>query len=105
MEVSSSSGNIFEDLGLPESGELLVKAKLASQISDIVSERKLTQAQAADLLGIDQPKVSALTRGKLSGFSVERLFRFLNTLGSSVEIRIIPATQSEERAQTRVISA
>ena len=101
-KVMASSGNVFEDLGLPNSDELLIKAELAHQISELIAVRNLTQAEAADLLKIDQPKVSALVRGKLSGFSIERLFRFLNTLGSTVEIRII-ATPSKESAQTRVV--
>ncbi|EDX83205.1 hypothetical protein S7335_384 [Synechococcus sp. PCC 7335] len=105
IEVYPSCGNVFEDLGLPDSDELLVKAKLADQISDIISKRKMTQAEAASLLGVDQPKVSALVRGKLSGFSIERLFRFLNLLGSSIEIRIISDAQSDNNAKTQVVSA
>lgn len=104
IEIHSGSGNVFADLGLPNADELLIKAKLADQISDIISQRKLTQAEAANLLGVDQPKVSALVRGKLSGFSVERLFRFLNTLGSDIEIRIIPHEQPDNPAQTWIIS-
>jgi predicted XRE-type DNA-binding protein len=87
MQVHPSSGNVFEDLGLPNPEELLLKAQLAAQIGSLISARQLTQSEAAGLLGIDQPKVSALLRGKLSGFSTERLFRFLNALGSNVEIR------------------
>ena len=88
-EVHPSSGNVFADAALPNPDELLIKAKLAHQISELISERQLTQTEAAKILGVDQPKVSALIRGKLSGFSIERLFRFLNALGSNVEIRII----------------
>ena len=104
MTVYSGSGNVFADLGLPNADELLIKAELAHQISELITERKLTQIEAAELLGIDQPKVSALVRGKLSGFSIERLFRFLNTLGRNIEIRIIPNSQSNSQAQTRVVS-
>ena len=75
-EVYHGSGNVFADLGLPDAEERLAKAELARQILNIITKRRLTQAQAAELLGIDQPKVSALTRGKLSGFSMERLFHF-----------------------------
>lgn len=103
MEVYSGSGNVFADLGLPNPDELLIKAELAHQISELISGRKLTQIEAAELLGIDQPKVSALVRGKLSGFSIERLFRFLNALGRNVEIRVIPNAQSDSQAQTRVV--
>src|SRR3954471_2619497 len=102
--VETSSGNVFADLGLKNPEELLTKAQLVQRIADIIAERKLTQARAANLLGIDQPKVSALLRGKLDGFSTDRLFRFLNALGRDVEIVIRPARHDGE-ADTRVVSA
>ena len=74
--VEASSGNVFADLEVPDADATLAKAKLAERIGAILAARKLTQAQAAAVLGIDQPKVSALIRGKLDGFSTERLFRF-----------------------------
>jgi predicted XRE-type DNA-binding protein len=104
IEVKSSSGNVFADLGLANADELLIKAELVRQISSLIDVKNLTQTEAAKLLGIDQPKVSALLNGKLSGFSTERLFRFLNALGSDVEIRVIPKPQPEFKAQTRVMS-
>jgi len=82
--------NIFADLGLPNPEEELAKAKLATEIFHIIKQKKLTQVKAADLLGVDQAKVSALMTGKLSGFSIERLFRFLNDLGQDVNIKIKP---------------
>jgi predicted XRE-type DNA-binding protein len=104
IRVQPSSGNVFADLGLANADELLLKAELVRQISNLIDVKTLTQTEAAKLLGIDQPKVSALLNGKLSGFSTERLFRFLNALGSDVEIRVIP-TQPELEAQTRVVTA
>ncbi len=104
VSVEESSGNVFADLGLKNPEELLAKAQLVQRIADIIAERKLTQARAAKLLGVDQPKVSALLRGKLEGFSTDRLFRFLNALGRDVEIIIRPARHDAE-ADTRVISA
>ncbi|MCG9890558.1 MAG: helix-turn-helix domain-containing protein [Thermosynechococcaceae cyanobacterium MS004] len=104
IQVHPSSGNVFADLGLPNPDELLVKAQLAYQISELISARQLTQSEAAELLGIDQPKVSALIRGKLSGFSTERLFRFLNALGSNVEIRIVANSKPNVQAQTHVVT-
>lgn len=83
-----SSGNVFADLGHPNPEEALLKAQLAYRIRAIIQDRGLTQAQAADLLGIDQPKVSLLMRGRLSGFSVDRLFRYLTALGQKVEITV-----------------
>src|SRR5580698_6799049 len=86
VQIWEGSGNVFADLGLPDAEELLAKANLAHRITCLVTEQKLTQTQAAARLGIDQPKVSALLRGKLDGFSTERLIRFLNALGQDVEI-------------------
>ena len=96
-EHEEGSGNVFADLGLPNAPELQAKADLAAEISRTIGERGLTQAEAADALGIDQPKVSALVRGRLSGFSMERLYRFLNALGKDVEIviRNRPASKRE----------
>lgn len=81
-----SSGNVFADLGLDAPEEELAKAELTAKIAEIIEAKGLTQAVAARLLGVDQPKVSALLRGKLTGFSTERLIRFLNALGRDVEI-------------------
>lgn len=103
IRVQTGSGNVFADLELDNSDELLVKAELARKIGDIVTNQNMTQAEAAELLGIDQPKVSALINGKLSGFSTARLFRFLNALGSDVEIVVKPKSLSQ--AQTRVIAS
>jgi predicted XRE-type DNA-binding protein len=81
-----SGGNVFADLGVDAPEEALAKAELTAKISEIIASRGLTQQAAAKLLGIDQPKVSALLRGRLTGFSTERLIRFLNALGRDVEI-------------------
>ncbi len=102
VPIEPSSGNVFADLGLDNPQELLAKAELVQRIAEIIAERKLTQVRAAKLLGVDQPKVSALLRGKLDGFSTDRLFRFLNALGRDVEIVIRPAKPSQE-AETRVV--
>jgi len=102
--IEQSSGNVFKDLSIAQPEQLLAKAELVHLICNIIAERKLTQARAAKLLGVDQPKVSALLRGKLDGFSTDRLFRFLNALGRDAEIVIRPARHDGE-ADTRVISA
>jgi predicted XRE-type DNA-binding protein len=101
--VEASSGNVFADLGVPNPDEALAKAELARGICAIISQRRLTQAKAAALLGVDQPKVSALLRGKLDGFSTDRLFRFLNALGQDVEIVIRPRRRDDQEASTRVV--
>lgn len=92
-----SSGNVFADLGLPDAEELDLKAELVYKISQIIAERGLTQAQAAEILGINQPKVSALLRGRLDGFSVERIMRFLTALDRDVEIVVKPKAQTRGR--------
>jgi predicted XRE-type DNA-binding protein len=94
--VEYSSGNVFADLGLPNPDLALAKADLVQRIRDLITKRKLTQAKAAKLLGIDQPKVSALVRGRVEGYSLDRLFRFLNALGQQVEITIRPNASHTE---------
>lgn len=97
------SGNVFADLGHPRPAEALAKAELARKIAEQIAKRRLTQAAAADLLKIDQPKVSALVRGRLAGFSLDRLVRFLVLLGSDVEIVVRPRTRAT--GQGRVLVA
>ncbi len=86
LEQQPSSGNVFADLGLADAQEHLIKAGLVAKIDQIIRQRGLTQAAAAHLLGIDQPKVSAMLAGQFRGYSVERLMRFLVALGHDVEI-------------------
>jgi predicted XRE-type DNA-binding protein len=103
IEVQASSGNVFADLSLENADELLVKAELARRISSIITAQQMTQIEVAEVLGVDQPKISALINGKLAGFSTARLFRFLNALGRDVEIIVKPKSHSQ--AQTRVIAS
>jgi predicted XRE-type DNA-binding protein len=101
-DIKKSSGNVFEDLGLSNSVEALAKAELARKITNIIANKKLTQNKAATLLGIDQAKVSALTRGQLKGFSTDRLFRLLNALGQDIEIRVTPMKKASSQAGVHV---
>ena len=96
MTVTPSSGNVFVDLDLPDAEDLLAKAVLALHIRRAIDARKLTQTQAAGLLGVDQPKVSQIINGRLDGFSTDRLLRFLNDLGCDVQISV-SAPHPEER--------
>jgi predicted XRE-type DNA-binding protein len=96
--VHESSGNVFEDLSVPESAEALAKAEIAARIAATIEKRGLTQVKAASLLDASQADVSDLVRGKLRGFSTERLFRFLNALGQDVEIVILERRRSAARA-------
>jgi predicted XRE-type DNA-binding protein len=90
LEQEPSSGNVFADLGLADAEEHLIKAGLVVKIGRILRQRDLTQAAAAQLMGIDQPKVSAMLAGQFRGYSVERLMRFLVALGHDVEIVVKP---------------
>jgi len=101
-EFTLSSGNVFADLNLPQAGDLLVKAELAAKIIAEIQRRRLTQSQAAAILGIDQPKVSALKQGKLSAFSIERLMRFLLLLGRDIEITVKGKSKGRASARLRV---
>ncbi|MEH2416224.1 helix-turn-helix domain-containing protein [Nostoc sp.] len=102
-KVDVSSGNVFADLGLSNPEERLLKAELVGKISEIITNLNLTQIQAAEILGIDQPKVSLLIRGRLSGFSTDRLIAYLNKLGSDVEITVKPKPENRKFAQTIVV--
>jgi predicted XRE-type DNA-binding protein len=101
-EYTLSSGNVFADLNLPHADDLLAKAELAAKIVAEIKRRRLTQTRAAAVLGIDQPKVSALKQGKLSGFSIERLMRLILRLGRDVEIRVTAKPRSGSAARLRV---
>ena len=101
--VERSSGNVFEDIGFRDASALKAKAELVSRISGIIASRGLTQTQAARILGVGQPKVSALLRGSLDGFSTDRLFRFLNALGSDIEIAVTPRRGANSRSSIRVV--
>jgi predicted XRE-type DNA-binding protein len=93
IEIHESSGNVFTDLGLENAEELLARATLAAEITKILRERRLTQVQAGKVLGVDQPKISALYRGHFDRFSLERLIRFVNALQRDVRIVIEPKTR------------
>jgi predicted XRE-type DNA-binding protein len=100
ITVTASSGNVFADMRLPKPEEELTKAQLASHIRQVLKRRRLTQVAAAALMGIDQPKVSALLNGRLANFSSERLMRLLTALGLDVEITV--KTKPRNRAQGRI---
>lgn len=96
VETVASSGNVFADLGLPNPDLALAKAELVQRVRAIITRRKLTQTQAAELLGIDQPKVSRLVRGDVTGYSLDRLFRFLTALGQDVAITVRAAHRHKD---------
>lgn len=102
-DITISKGNVFEDLGLAEPADRLVKAELARKIAEIITKRHLNQTEAAHLLGMDQPKISAIMNGRLAGFSLERLFQFLNIMGRDVQIVVTQKPRSRKNAGLQVI--
>jgi predicted XRE-type DNA-binding protein len=103
QKVEPSNGNVFADLGFQDAEERLLKAKLATKIAQLIEKKGWTQAQTAERMALDQPKVSRLLRGQLSGFSADRLFAVLNRLGHSVEVRISAKERAPEKSHTRVM--
>jgi predicted XRE-type DNA-binding protein len=103
IPVTASSGNVFADLGLPEPEEELTKAQLARHIRQAIKRRRLTQVAAAALMGVDQPKVSALLNGRLANFSSERLMRLLTALGQDVDITVRTKPRNRAHGRIRVI--
>jgi predicted XRE-type DNA-binding protein len=88
------SGNVFADIGFDNADEMLARSELVRHINKIVERRGLTQVEAAGILGVNQPVVSALRRGRITEFSIDRLIRFLVALGQEVDIRVRPASQA-----------
>lgn len=103
IAVQESSGNVFADLGVSQSSEAFAKAEIAARIAEAIKKRGLTQVRAAALLHITQADVSDLVRGKLKGFSTERLFRFLNALGKDIEIVILEHPAKRQTGSLRVL--
>jgi predicted XRE-type DNA-binding protein len=104
IPVIRGSGNVFADLGFTQPEEELTKAKLASLIRQVIRQKALTQVSAGALMGIDQPKVSALLNGRLTNFSSERLMRLLTALGQDVEITVKPKPPGRTRARIQVVA-
>ena len=98
LNVHNSSGNVFQDMGMRDAEERLAKAELARLVRREIAARGLTQAQAATLLGIQQPDVSDLTRGKLARFSLTRIERFLNALDLEIRIQVGPRPPGKPQA-------
>ena len=93
IDVEFSSGNVFADLGLPDAEKLKIKSGLVIEITKAIRRLNLTQAEAAERMGITQPKVSALLRGEFSNLSERKLMDRLNRLGYDIEIKVRPATK------------
>jgi len=105
IKIEKSSGNVFADIGLDAPEERLAKSDLAVRIGQIISTRKLSQTQAAKLLGLTQPKVSAILNGRLKGFSLEKLMLLMVALDQDIEIRVKRKPRSRERGRLQVVCA
>lgn len=101
-DFETSSGNIFSDIGISNPEGYLARVNLAIEINSLIKEKKLTQKEAAKLLGVDQPKISALRKGKLTGFSLDRLFRLLNKLDQNIDIRVTPKANTKDEPHINV---
>ncbi len=99
LDYEESSGNVFQDLGLPDAEMHKVKAGIVAKIQETIAQRKLNQTTASHLLGIDQPKISRLLRGEFSGYSLDRLTKFLTALDMDVTIQIRHKPKSHAAAR------
>ncbi len=103
--VTRGSGDVFTALGFADAPERRTKLRLAQAINGILAERRLTQAAAAALLGVNQPKISALAHYRLDGFSVERLLGFLTALDRDIDIVVKPRSKARVRGRIAVLAA
>lgn len=103
--ITRGTGNVFADLGFPDAAERQAKLRLAYVLNQVLDGRALSQAEAAKVLGLTQPKVSALRNYKLTGFSVERLMKLLTALDQDVDIVIRNKPRSRKRGRISVVAA
>jgi len=104
-EIETGSTNVYEDLGFPDAGEMQVKATLAAKIGEIIKHRQLTQIQAAEILGMPQPKLSGMLRGQFRGISEAKMLTCMNRLGRDVEIVVRKPSRSRSTGRTSVVFA
>ncbi|VVN73151.1 hypothetical protein PS718_00553 [Pseudomonas fluorescens] len=105
IEIEEGSGNVYQDLDLPDASEMQVKAQLASKISEIIKARHLTQIQASEILGLSQPKLSEMLRGKFRGISEAKMMECLSHLGRDVQIVVKPTPRSRKEGRIEVVFA
>src|SRR5271157_1750965 len=105
IKFQEGSGNVFADIGVRDPEESLVRAKLAKQIVELIQKKGLRQNEVAEILGVDQPKVSKLVRGRITGFTSDRLFRFLSALGCDVKIEVKAKKAGRRRGKLVVVAA
>ncbi len=104
-KIEKGSMNIYADLGMTDADEMLVKAQLAAKIAEIIKLRKLTQTQAASLLGMTQPKLSNMLRGRFRGISEAKMLECMTLLGRDVQIVVKPVSRSRKTGHVSVLFA
>lgn len=102
ISVEEAVGSVYSDLGFAESREVEIKARLVTEVAEIIKRRRLTQQQAAEILGLTQPKISRLLKGQFRGVSERRLLDCLTRLGRDVEILVKPAPQNRDAGRLTV---
>ncbi|MEY4729718.1 MAG: hypothetical protein RL020_876 [Pseudomonadota bacterium] len=105
IKIEKSTGNVYADLGVADADEMIVKAQLASKIGEIIKSKKWSQQQAAEVLGITQPKLSKLLRGQFRGISEAKLLDCLARLGRNVQIVVGPARRTASAGRVAVVFA
>lgn len=93
MKITPSSGNVYADIGVAQPDAMLAKAQLAQRIGSIIAARKLTQREAAEIIGVPQPKLSNILRGRFRGINEARLMDSVQRLRNNVQIVVMPARQ------------
>jgi predicted XRE-type DNA-binding protein len=104
-KIEKGSMNVYADLGVADAEEMLVKAQLASKIAEIIKLRKLTQTQASSLLGMTQPKLSNMLRGRFRGISETKMLECMTLLGRDVQIVVKPVSRSRKTGHVSVLFA
>jgi predicted XRE-type DNA-binding protein len=103
IEIKKASANVYDDLGLPDAAEMQVKATLAAKIGEIIKHRHPTETQAAEILGMPQPKVSSMLRGQFRGVSETKMLECMNRLGRDVEIVVRKPSRARVTGRTSVV--
>lgn len=104
-KIEKGSMNVYADLGVADADEMLVKAQLSAKIAEIIKLRKLTQTQASSLLGMTQPKLSNMLRGRFRGISETKMLECMTLLGRDVQIVVKPVSRSRKTGHVSVLFA
>ncbi|MDP3621671.1 MAG: helix-turn-helix transcriptional regulator [Polynucleobacter sp.] len=105
LKIEKSTSNIYADIGFTNDQEMMVKAGLAEKIGEIIKNRRLTQMEAALILGMSQPKLSSMLRGQFHGISETKMLQCLNKLGRDIQIVVRKANRDQRIGRTSVVFA